>query len=120
MVKIKRHREMVKWEIDTYKISENRACEVLVGNRFSLRRISTRDKQEYLRKWICELAGAEYAMNIAVSMYCCVEKDGRSTISEYINYIRRKGCILSERADTRRKMAQEYRKRRKLAPRTNA
>ena len=56
MVKIKRQRKMVEWAMQAYQISERRVCSVLGVNRSSLRRASTRDKQEYLRKRICELA----------------------------------------------------------------
>ena len=56
MVKIKRQREMVKWAMETYKISERRACAVLGVCRSSLRRQPTRDKQEYLRGRIREIA----------------------------------------------------------------
>lgn len=47
---------MVEWAMKTYQISERRACAVLGVNRTSLRKRSTRDKQEYLRKRIREIA----------------------------------------------------------------
>ena len=56
MVKIKRQREMVKWAMETYQISERRACAVLGVNRSSLRRQPASDKQEYLRQRIREIA----------------------------------------------------------------
>jgi putative transposase len=42
--------------METYQVSERRACAVLGVNRTSLRRRSTRDQQEYLRKRIREIA----------------------------------------------------------------